>query len=75
MFALRKDLIACMGIWVIKVRGTLGKEVVYHKIKLTYNNITYKETFFLSLTLLDQPLIWALNLCAPKINKITSNLL
>ena len=36
--------------------------------------ITYKETF-LSLTLLHKPLLWALNLCAPRTDKIMSNLL
>ena len=32
MFAFRKGLIACMGIWVIKVLGTLWKEAVYEII-------------------------------------------
>ena len=58
-----------------KLRGILRKEAVYHKIKITYNNITYKETSFSSLALLHKPLIWALNFCAPKIDKIMSNLL
>ena len=75
MIAFRKGLITCMGIWLSELRETLQKEAVYHKIKLIYNNITYKETSFLSLTLLHKPLIWALNLCAPKIDKIMSNLL
>ena len=66
-----------MHVWIFglsRLRGTLWKEAVYHKIKITYNNITYKETSFLSLALLHKPLIWALNLCAPKIDKIMSNL-
>ena len=75
MIAFRKGLITCMGIWLSELRGTLQKEAVYHKIKLIYNNITYKETSFLSLTLLHKPLIWALNLYAPKIDNIMSNLL
>ena len=36
---------------------------------------TYKETYFLSLTLYDKPLIWALNLFTPKTDKIMSKLL
>ena len=46
MFAFRKGLIAWMGFWVSKLRGTLWKEAVYHKIKITYKSINYKETFF-----------------------------
>ena len=73
MFAFRKGLIAWMGFSVSKLRGTLWKEAVYYKIKITYKSITYKETSFLLLTLLHKTLIWALNLCAPKTNKIMSN--